>query len=74
MSAAGARGHGHLAPRRPVRGRSESKLGRRLQSPLVLILQGFLIGSIMVLTLDPFAAPAPVASGGGGSMLSNLQA
>ena len=73
MSALGARGHGHLAPRRQLRDRSEWKLGRRLQSPLVLILQGFLIGSIMVLTLDPFAAPAPVASGGG-SMLSNLQA
>ncbi len=71
MSAVAPCGRERFATRRQQR-RPEGRLWKKLQSPFSLVVQGFLLGGILFFTLDPFAEPAPVPSGGG-SMLSNLQ-
>ena len=58
---------------RKAHDRPAGKLGKRLENPLALVVQGFLAGSILILTLDPYAQPAPPPSGGG-SILSTLRA
>ena len=49
------------------------KLWKRLQSPFALVVEGFIVGCVLFLTLQPLESePAPVPTGGG-SMLSSLR-
>ena len=53
---------------------SGSRLLKRLQGPVALGAQGFLLGCLLFFTLQPFATEPVPARSGGGSMLANLHA
>ena len=50
------------------------KMGKTLQTPLALVLQGFAMGAVLFLTLDPFAATAPPPPPAGESILAGVEA
>ena len=53
--------------------RPASRLSKRLQGPVALGAQGFLLGCLLFFTVQPFAVE-PTPARAGGSMLSNLEA
>ena len=52
------------------------KMGKTLQTPLALVLQGFAMGAVLFFTLDPFAAtaPPPPPPPAGESILAGVEA
>lgn len=51
------------------------KLWKKMESPMALIVQGFVAGAVLFFTLQPLASAdrAPPSGTGGGSVLENLQ-
>ena len=54
--------------------RPAGRLRKRLQSPIALVVEGFLLGTLIFFFFHPLAETAPVPSAGGASLLSSLQA
>ena len=50
------------------------KIRSRLQNPVALVVEGFVVGVLLCLTLQPFAgAERPASTLGSGSVLATLQ-
>lgn len=50
------------------------KIWKKLQSPFALVIQGFMVGALLFVTVQPLSdADRAAPASAGGSMLENLQ-